>query len=265
MLEQTLEHKKQTALQFVQTLAIPAPKPLLTAQESLTLLDSTQAGAAVNDQSVVCFVEGLNAQLKSDVLNSTLLAQLAASAKFPRDPNTFQYNVVGWYNCYTETLQKVGWNIQGLSFSQHGVSGSTFQVNEVVMQLLAGMVTHSAGLIVQSALEALDVAKVKAKESRALTLWKSHTDTDANGSFQVACCSESEGCAAMALGAFYMTSRNKIRHVLWCDYSSSDTNVQCASTQVVLNNDVYSVVRSAVSQKLGTAATSFIADLDIGL
>lgn len=263
MSAQTLENRTQTALQFVQTLSIPAHKPLLTAQEPLTLMDSTQAGAAVNDQSVVCFVEGLNAQLKSDVLNSTLLAQLAASAKFPRDPDTFQYNVAGWYNCYTDTLQKVGWNIQGLSFSQHGVSGSMFQVNEVVIRLLAGMVTHSAGLIVQSALEALNAAK--AKESRALTLWKSHTDTDANGSFQVACCSEHEGCAAMALGAFYMTSRNKIQHVLWCDYSSSDTNVQCASTQVVLNNDVYSAVRNAVSQKLGTAAASFVADLDIGL
>lgn len=261
MLEQNLESR--TALQFVQSLTLPVHKPVLTAQEPLKLLGAAQAGAAVDDQSVVCFVEGLDAQLKSDVLNSTLLAQLAASAKFPRDPNTFQYNVVGWYNCYTDTLQKVGWNIQGLSFSQHQVSGSTFQVNQVVMELLAGMVTHSAGLIVQSALEALNAAK--AKQSPALTLWKSHTDTDANGSFQVACCSESEGCAAMALGAFYMTSQNKIRQVLWSDYSSSDTNVQCASTQVVLNNNVYSSVRDAVSQKLGTAAATFVADLDIGL
>ncbi len=263
MSPQTLESRTQTALQFVQSLTLPEHKPVLTAQEPLKLLGATQASAAVDDQSVVCFVDGLDAQLKSDVLNSTLLAQLAASAKFPRDPNTFQYNVAGWYNCYTDTLQKVGWNIQGLSFSQHQTSGNIFQVNEVVVQILAGIVSQSAGLIVQGALEALNAAK--AKSSSALTLWKSHTDNDANGSFQISCCSESEGCAAMALGAFYMTSKNKIRNVLWCDFSSADTTVQCASTQVVLNNGVYSMVRNAVCQKLGAAASSFIADLDIGL
>lgn len=263
MPEQNLENRKQTALQFVQNLTLPPHKPVLTAQEPLKLLGSTEASAAVDDQSVVCFVGGLDEQLKSDVLNSTLLAQLAASAKFPKDPTSFKYDVAGWYNCYTETLQRVGWNIQGLSFSHHQVSGSTFQVNKIVMELLAGIVTQSTGLIVQKALEALNEAK--AKQSRALTLWKSHTDNDTNGSFQIACCSESGGCAAMALGALYMTSQDKIRQILWTDYSSSDTTVQCASTQIVLNNDVYSVVRSAVSQKLGTAAASFVADLDIGL
>lgn len=263
MSAQVLENSPQTALQFVQSLALPKYESVLTAQKTLKLLSATQASAAVDDQSVVCFVDGLDAQLKSDVLNSTLLAQLAAFAKYPRDPGTLQYNVAGWYNCYTDTLQKVGWNIQGLSFSRHQSSGSTFQVNEVVVQILAGIVSQSAGLIVKGALEALNAAK--AKPSPALTLWKSHTDNDANGSFQVSCCSESNGCAAMALGAFYMTSKNKIRHVLWSDYSSSDTTVQYASTQVVLNNDIYSVVRNAVSQKLGTAASSFVADLDIGL
>lgn len=263
MSDQDLRKRQQTALQFVDSLTLPPHKPVLTDNAPLKLLNSTQASAAVDDQSVVCFVEGLDGQLKSDVLNSTLLAQLAASAKYPKDPNNFQYNVAGWYNCYTDTLQKVGWNIQGLSFSQHQVSGSTFQVNEVVLQLLAGIVTGNTRMIVESALDALNATK--AKQSQALTLWKSHTDNDANGSFQIACCSESNGCAAMALGAFYMTSQNKIRQVLWTDFSSSDTKVQCASTQVVLNNDIYSMIRSNVSKKLEAAAASFVADLDIGL
>ena len=265
MPELNLETQQQNALQFVQSLSLPAPSNemvLTAAQGPLKVLSTPEAGAAVDDQSIVCFVGGLNDQLRSDVLNSTLLAQLAASAKFPKDPNNFQYNVAGWYNCYTDTLQKVGWNIQGLSFSQHQVSGSTFQVNEVVMQLLASIATNNAAMIVKSALEALDATK--AKQSQAITLWKSHTDNDANGSFQVSCCSETNGCAAMALGAFYLTGKNNSKHILWFDFSSSDTKVQCASTQVVLNNDIYSTVRNAVVQKLGNAATSFVADLDIG-
>lgn len=263
MSEQTLENRQQTALQFVRSLTLPPQKAVLAAHEPLKLLSSTEASAAVDDQSVVCFVGGLNEQLKSDVLNSTLLAQLAASAKYPKDPSSFNYDVAAWYNCYTDTLQKVGWNIQGLSFSQHQVSGSTFQVNQIVLQLLAGIATGNTSMIVQGALEALNEAK--AKQSRALSLWKSHTENDANGSFQIACCSETNGCAAMALGAFYMTSKNKIRQVLWTDFSSSDTQVQCASTRVVLNNDIYSTVRNTVVQKLGAAAASFVADLDIGL
>lgn len=263
MPEQILENRASAALQFVQSLTLPEIETLYTAGEPLNLLTSDQASAAVDDQSVVCFTAGLSSQLKSDVLDSTLLAQLAASAKFPRDPNTFEYNVVGWYNCYTDTLQKLGWDIQGLAFSRHQVSGSSFQVNKVVIELLAGLVSSNTGLIVQSALDALNAAK--ADQSKALSLWKSHTDNDANGTFQIACCSESGGCAAMALSAFYMTSKDKIRQILWCDYSSSDTQLQNANTQVVLNNSVYSHVRSAVAQKLAGRAASFVADLDIDI
>src|SRR5688572_16363929 len=63
--------------------------------------------------SIVSFVAGVSAQSQSDVLNSTLLAQLNSDKLFDREGRT-----ADWYKNYTTVLGKIGWVIQGFGFSK---------------------------------------------------------------------------------------------------------------------------------------------------
>lgn len=51
---------------------------------------------------------------------------------------------------------------------------------------------------------------------------------------------------------------------MWFEYKKIDTELFKARQKVVLNEQVYSIVRAAVLAKLGDAAIQYIADLDIG-
>src|ERR1043166_957342 len=67
--------------------------------------DKPQAASAnVDAASLVTFTDGVSGQQKEDVLNSTLLAQLAANRKHDRERDT-----VGWYGLYRTVLEQGGW------------------------------------------------------------------------------------------------------------------------------------------------------------
>jgi hypothetical protein len=62
--------------------------------------------AQVNAGSLVSFVEGLNGQDKTDVMNSTLLAQLSANEAFDRFEKPLH-----WFRVYSDVLRSVGWEM----------------------------------------------------------------------------------------------------------------------------------------------------------
>lgn len=258
-----LQEKVMQAKQFVEQVRLPEYQETALKAEPLKALQTDNDGAVVDGKSVMCFVGALGPQNKSDVLNSTLFAQLVASAKYPTSDTTTAYNVVGWYNSYIDTLKKLGWTFQDLSFSDYHASGSTFEVSKVVVELLIGIAGNSSGLLVDAALNALNAEKAS-QNSKACSLWSKHTDEDSNGSFQLGYCTEESGSVAMALGAFYMMDRHTNTSVLFTSYSSSETKLETATSAAVLNPDVYGQVRDTVINKLGQRANIYIADLDLG-
>jgi hypothetical protein len=67
---------------------------------------------AVDGSLVETFVDGLKGRHLCDVLNVTLLAQLAANVKYDREAEP-----VPWTKYYTRVLENVGWVVLEFSFS----------------------------------------------------------------------------------------------------------------------------------------------------
>ncbi len=80
--------------------------------------------------SVVAFTEELSGQDKADVLNTLLIAQLAADVKFKREVETEDR-----YAYYTKVLGNLGFVIQGFQFSKYEASGAGFKMDSVVKLL----------------------------------------------------------------------------------------------------------------------------------
>src|SRR5947199_6215051 len=83
-------------------------------------LDVAQPSAAVDAGSLVSFVAGVSEQHRADVLNATLLAQLAANKKFDRELDTRN-----WYAFYRNVLERVGWVVPDFSFTRFEAGSDT--------------------------------------------------------------------------------------------------------------------------------------------
>lgn len=211
--------------------------------------------AFVDDGSLVSFVSGLSALHRSDVLDSTLLAQLAANKRFDRYENTDD-----WYKFYLEVLENVGWVVQSFEFTQYEAEGTSFTMDKVVLEILRSIATQDEEQIIQSTIDALEALD---DGSGALVLFDDSSSSQTQGSFQISIATEDDGNVAMKLGAYYFSAEKVTTRFLWFQYSKTEIEMFKGAQQVVLNESVYSQVRDTVIEKLGDSSHEFIAELEI--
>ena len=210
----------------------------------------------VNGGSLTSFTSGLSSTHRSDVLNSTLLAQLAASKHHDRIKETEE-----WYKIYVQVLGKIGWVIQNFEFERYEADSQTMKVSKAILDVVNGILSPYEIGAVQRVLESL-------RSSQNEPWWelfdRKSTGPGKNGNFQVIPCHEdSSGQVVMALGSFYFTATARQEHWLWFQYNSTDVHLFRATQVATLNEVVYSTVRKAVIEKLGGNANTCIGELQI--
>lgn len=82
--------------------------PELHSKRSSDTNSVIDSAACINNRMLQSFAADLTEQQKSDVLNSTLLAQLAADKAYTKDA-AGRYDVKGWYSKFSEVLLNLGW------------------------------------------------------------------------------------------------------------------------------------------------------------
>lgn len=217
--------------------------------------DISKPAAFVNKGSLTCFVEGVSPQNKSDVLNSTLLAQLAADKKYNRETD-----VMNWYKYYSEILSNVGWVVSGYNWEEKKASSMSFTMDKAVLEIAAAALTGPEGAVVAATLSALK--NLPEKDNR-LVLFNHASSSDKAGNFQISTCVEENGTVAMRTMAFYYNSSTSNTDVLFFSYNSASTELTQSTQDQALNSDVYASVRSTIITKLGNNAKNFILEIDI--
>lgn len=217
--------------------------------------DIKKPEAFVDKGSVVSFVAGVSGQNREDVLNSTLLAQLAADKKHNRETE-----VMDWYAYYTSVLGKVGWVSQGFNWQKYTSKKMSFTMDEAVLDIAAAALTGQEELVVAAALDAL--RNLPKKDGR-LQLFNHSASSDKEGNFQISVCTETDGAVAMKTMAFYFSADQSSTDVLFFNFSAASTTLSQATDAQTLNSDIYAQVRAAVITKLGDNAKNFVLDLDI--
>jgi hypothetical protein len=205
--------------------------------------------------SVIAFVAGVSAQSQSDVLNSTLLAQLNSDKLFDREART-----ADWYRNYTSVLGKVGWVIQDFGFAKFQSSSQGLTMDKVVLEMVKSLMSGNGLEVAGAAIKALDAL---ADKDGRIALFKRSSQKSSGGSFQIGTASERNGALAMQLVASYMNFKTSETGVLWFSYKSSSVDIYKSGQTVTLNKDVYGQVRQSIISKLGGNAQSEIMSLDI--
>lgn len=256
----SLAAKAAAAASYVDSLKLPeTPDWLAKAPPSRRLLkvaaDGSPKGAVVDGSLVACD-STVSAQHNRDVLNSTLLAQLAANKAFSRDADC-----ENWYKKYREVLESIGWVINNFSFTEFDSHGNSFQMSDVVINILKSIAGGAGRAEIAQA--AIDALKALPEGDHGRVLWDHSSSNTKKGAFQISAASEVNGNVQMSLGCFHFEASQSSTSILWFNYSSNSCHLYTDGESVTLNEQIYATVRQKVIDRLGDRISQYIDDLDI--
>lgn len=260
---------KRNAMHYIQNLELPElpsmPRATTTAT-TIATIDTTvdtvskiDTATCINDRMLQSFAAGLTTQQKSDVLNSTLLAQLAANKAYPTDA-AGKYDVSGWYSKFSEVLLNLGWISQNTFFKHYQMSGKSFTVDKALLEILTGLLEQNSLLLAKAAISALN--NLPSTDNK-FTLFNFNTCSDQMGNLSLGVCTESGGTVDYSFAAMYLETSKKIKQILFVDFSTSEFKLYTGTNTITLNSEVYAIVREEVVKKLNNMAAAYISALQI--
>lgn len=238
---------------FLDSLVVaePAPHPPVVANAGAA--DAAGDGGCVSSGSVVSFTSDLSPGARSDVLDSTLLAQLAANGAVGRN------DLPAWYADYLQTLSQLEWRIGQLIFSKYRLSGTSVAMDAIARGLLAGVAPASG---VQAVHQTIGALVTQPPDASALALFDHSSRLLSGGSFQVQVATGSDDTTVtMYLGAIYFSTLTPPSAVLTAELPASSTVIQTAVQTATLDLARYALVRDSVRQKLGSFISTYIANV----
>jgi hypothetical protein len=247
---------------FVQSLDLEFPKFAIErlSPEGLTrALESGDDGSPesfINNRSVISFVSDVPGQSRQDVLNSTLIAQLAANKKYPNDAD-----LIKWFETYCEVLSQIGWTFQLKDSSDLSSSKTVFEMDAAIIELIGAAIGANAVAILKSTLAAF---KSLSDSDNKIIAFEKNTHSLNKGSFQVGMVSVKDNAVAIRMGGFLLSTEEVIRQILFFKGSKDKFNLQVKTVEGTLNTDVYDLVRNDIKSKLGISTQKYVAELEIG-
>lgn len=205
--------------------------------------------------STVTFVAGVNPQFQSDILNSTLLAQLAANKKYDRESDARN-----WYDFYVHVMENIGWVVQGFSFTKFNVGGGSLTCEKAVIDILAAIATGGQMAVVNATLAAM---KNMSDRDGRLVLFERESHNLHQGNFQISCAKEDNGVVSMSTAGVEFKSSQNITRVLFFSWESASSELYYGSQNMTLNTDVYGRIRQDIINKLGNKASQFVKEIEI--
>ncbi|WP_375514223.1 hypothetical protein [uncultured Nostoc sp.] len=221
-------------------------------------------------------------QNQNDILDSTLLAQLAADKKYSR----FQKSQ-DWYRYYTDTLGELGWDNPFFNFDDYFPKNKTFTLKDVVIHIFQKLANDqkisNAELVLVE--DTINIFNKLANDDKRVNIYNSFTNfvavdnsnassSDVNNpgeiiplkdlrtiNLQVDVVDQSLNLASVGI---ILTTKQKIEKKLFTQgflTSLVQGKITSVSYLASLNEGIYSQVRKQVIEKLGDKREQFILKL----
>jgi hypothetical protein len=211
--------------------------------------------STVDAGSVVSFVGSIDGQVRSDVLNSTLLAQLWANQNAQRDDDA-----EAWYKTYFDTLGHIGWVLQAKQFNRYEGTGESITMDQAVLGIISAIATQNELAAIKATLDALNSL---ANDDHRIVLFDKQSHSGGHGNFQIAACTVTDGSPALKLGAFYFSTTEVVDRFLWFSFANSTIQIYNAVQSATLDTDLYAQIRQDVLDKLAGSGKDYLAGIQL--
>jgi hypothetical protein len=248
-----------TARRFVEDVELP---PIARSRDAAPpgtadlALDAAKSQAVVVGSDVVSFVEGVTAPRREAIINSSLLAQLAAKKRVGDATR-----VMEWYEAYFDVLTNIGWVVQDRGFAEYQEQGTNFEAHKAVMTVAATVLggAPTALAVVKSTLDAL---KSMNEGSPWIAIFNRESRTAHSARFQISLAEQDPGGQFfVTLMAFSLQARSTLTQVLFFKAKKEDVTLRHSSGRVTINTAVLDGVSDAIKEKLVAAARDYVSAL----
>jgi hypothetical protein len=248
------------ALSFVAAAELPPPVPEILGEEApgdQSPFDAAKQQAAVVGSDVVSFVPEITPEQRQDIVNTSLLAQLAANKKVP-DPQDLD-GILAWYTAYFHAMTSMGFALQGEGFAEYAESSDTFEANEAIIEI-AKTALAGAPAALPLVIKTLESLKSLSQDSPWITVFHRESRNGNTARFQVSVANTASTLNVMAFG---IRAHASITQVLFFKFKKSDTTLQHNSSTLTIDPIVLAGIRDAVVQKITTFSKDFVAGLEV--
>jgi hypothetical protein len=204
--------------------------------------------------SIVALDDSLSDQHQRDMLESLLLAQLAASAKFDRhrDP-------VNWYKVYQQTLESIGWVVQtSTAMSRYLPPGTRFTMANVITDLFRRKIDEKEFSLVTRTLNAFN----RDPKGEGQFVFECPSHSGGIGNFQFGLGTEENDDTNLQLGYFSFATTKHVSRLAFEEFPL-DAKFSMGFVALTLNEQVYKGVRSAVTAKIASRFEGLTAQLSL--
>lgn len=207
------------------------------------LQDAELAGpsAAVVAGSIVAFAPGISDQHRQDVLQSLLLAQLAANAKADR-----QKDPAGWFTAYRGVLEQIAWVVEGSAVvSRYQPPFAKFTVGTVVDDAFRPKLLAEQLPFVTAAIAAFR----SGQNSGAQLVFECPSHAGGIGNFQVALAGEENGAVTIRLAQISFNAPQHVVQLLQEEFTNA-AQFRVGFLALSMNEEVFAKLRPAIAAKL---------------
>ncbi|KAH8794414.1 hypothetical protein DL96DRAFT_1827511 [Flagelloscypha sp. PMI_526] len=224
------------------------------AQDGGAIGDASRAKASayVVGSEVVSFPSNISPQHRQDVINSCLMAQMAANMRYPRDEDAQKH-----FNHYFQVLGQLGWDTTGMTLSEVHDAASHGTVNVLVLKTLAQILQPAAFSLEQTTINALN------KPGKAISFLNQHARgrDQKSSTFNVGVCRYSEannGNVIFDVGYYSHKANHTIDNILFSTLSDHRVGFSQGSHKIELDARVYKELRETVAKRVAPYAPKYI-------
>ncbi len=192
-------------------------------------LRATEAQALVVGSGLVVAADKVPVQVREDMINCVLFAQLVATAEVG-DPSQVQ----AWYASYFRALTMLGWAQSDQRFEAYDFSGQGFEAHKAVIPVLTALLGPQATAlsVVTAMMKGLQDMQDNAPW---LTLFEQQVRTEHSAAFQIATAEVgADGLLQVALVAFDLKARARLTQLLFIKYTSSTTTLRFSAGRATI-------------------------------
>ena len=203
---------------------------------ALPLDTEDDSNAAVVNNGVISFVEGISALNREYIRKSYLLA-----SSYVSDVLKIQRGTEGWYDEFIKVMISLGWLPVRSSFERVSSAGKGLTVQLAALNMIAAMLasTSLAGPLLNAlpklATDALEALK---QQPASFELFKRNSTVHQGGDFGLASCAENAGEVTMVLVTYSSHGVSKQLGLPFLEWDSSTFEAFSGQTCLVLNTSV---------------------------
>jgi hypothetical protein len=246
-------------VEYIKTLELPAARSRGLGERATPPAFTTERQAVAIAGQIAEFSPAIGADLRGDLSNCLLLAQLAAD----KTAGSPAQNVRNWYQTYAGVLRNTGWLVSDSDFQEQAVSADgAFVHKEIIPVLIAflGPAASAVSIVVQM----LNSLSAMQQNQPWITLFQSENQTLNGAKLQISLVDkDANGDATVSLLSVGVEARQRITQVLFFRVSRQSTRLSKATGTMTMAPAMLARIRETVQAKVDQHVFDNIANIDI--